>query len=34
MVPWTPVTPPADGKVKQSGGAAVAIDFSPDPHSG
>jgi DNA-binding beta-propeller fold protein YncE len=29
-VPWTPVTAPADGKVKQSGGATVAIDFSPD----
>jgi sugar lactone lactonase YvrE len=30
-VPWAPVTPPADGKLKQSGGSAVAIDFSPDP---
>ena len=30
-VPWTPVTPPADGKVRQSGGSIVAIDFSPDP---
>jgi DNA-binding beta-propeller fold protein YncE len=30
-VPWTPVTPPADGKSRQSGGSAVAIDFSPDP---
>ena len=29
-VPWTPVTPPTDGVVKQSGGAAVALDFSPD----
>ena len=29
-VPWTPVTPPPDGKIKQSGGSAVAIDFSPD----
>jgi DNA-binding beta-propeller fold protein YncE len=29
-VPWTPVTPPADGKLTQSGGSAVAIDFSPD----
>ena len=29
-VPWTPVTPPKDGVVKQSGGSAVAIDFSPD----
>ena len=31
-VPWKPVTAPADGKIKQSGGAAVAIDFSPDPN--
>jgi NHL repeat len=30
-VPWTPVTPPADGKIAESGGSAVAIDFSPDP---
>ena len=30
-VPWTPVTPPADGPITQSGGAVVAIDFSPDP---
>jgi DNA-binding beta-propeller fold protein YncE len=30
-LPWTPVTPPKDGKLKQSGGSAVAIDFSPDP---
>jgi sugar lactone lactonase YvrE len=29
-VPWTPVTPPTDGVVKQSGGSAVALDFSPD----
>jgi len=29
-VPWKPVTVPADGVLKQSGGAAVAIDFSPD----
>jgi sugar lactone lactonase YvrE len=29
-VPWTPVTPTSDGKVRQSGGSAVAIDFSPD----
>jgi len=28
--PWTPVTPPADGKAKESGGAAVAIDLSHD----
>jgi DNA-binding beta-propeller fold protein YncE len=31
-VPWKPVTAPADGVVKQFGGAAVAIDFSPDPN--
>ena len=30
-LPWTPVTMPADGKVRQFGGATVAIDFSPDP---
>jgi DNA-binding beta-propeller fold protein YncE len=30
-VPWTPVTPAKDGVVKQSGGSAVAVDFSPDP---
>jgi DNA-binding beta-propeller fold protein YncE len=29
-VPWTPVTPPKAGKLTQSGGSAVAIDFSPD----
>jgi sugar lactone lactonase YvrE len=29
-VPWQPVTAPADGKVKQSGGASVALDFSRD----
>ena len=29
-VPWTPVTPPA-GAPKETGGSAVAIDFSPDP---
>jgi DNA-binding beta-propeller fold protein YncE len=29
-VPWTPVTPPKDGKVAESGGAAVALDFSQD----
>jgi hypothetical protein len=28
--PWTPVTPPADGKPKESGGAAVALGFSHD----
>ena len=30
-LPWKPYTMPADGKIKQSGGATVAIDFSPDP---
>jgi len=29
-LPWSPETPPADGKPKQSGGAVVAIDFSHD----
>jgi len=29
-LPWKPVTPPADGKITQNGGSAVAIDFSPD----
>jgi len=29
-VPWTPVTPPSDGKLRPFGGSAVAIDFSPD----
>ncbi len=29
-VPWTPVTPPKDGKLTQSGGSAVALDFSHD----
>jgi sugar lactone lactonase YvrE len=29
-LPWTPVTPPKNGAPKQSGGAVVAIDFSPD----
>ena len=28
--PWTPYTPPADGKVKESGGAAVSLDLSRD----
>ncbi len=28
--PWTPVTPPADGQPKPSGGAAVALDLSHD----
>ncbi len=30
-LPWTPVTPPKEGPAKESGGAVVAIDFSPDP---
>jgi DNA-binding beta-propeller fold protein YncE len=30
QVPWTPVTPPSDGKVAAFGGSTVAIDFSPD----
>ena len=30
-VPWTPVTPPKDGKITQSGGSTVALDFSHDP---
>jgi DNA-binding beta-propeller fold protein YncE len=30
-LPWMPVTPPKDGKVKEAGGAVVAIAFSPDP---
>src|SRR5579871_186914 len=29
-VPWTPVTPPAEGKPKESGGSAVALDLSRD----
>ena len=29
-VPWTPFTPPADGKAKETGGSAVAMDFSHD----
>jgi hypothetical protein len=28
--PWQPVTVPADGKIEQSGGATVALDFSRD----
>jgi DNA-binding beta-propeller fold protein YncE len=31
-VPWTPVTPPKDGKIAQSGGSSVALDFSHDPN--
>jgi sugar lactone lactonase YvrE len=30
-IPWEPFTPPADGKPKQSGGAAVSLDLSHDP---
>ena len=29
-VPWQPYTTPADGKKIETGGSAVAIDFSPD----
>lgn len=29
-VPWTPFTPPADGKPKANGGSAVAFAFSAD----
>jgi sugar lactone lactonase YvrE len=29
-VPWKPFTPATDGKPRQSGGVAVALDFSPD----
>ena len=29
--PWKPYTPPPDGKPKESGGSAVALDFSRDP---
>jgi sugar lactone lactonase YvrE len=29
-VPWTPVTPPANGTPKESGGSAVALDLSRD----
>lgn len=29
-VPWTPATPFADDKKRDNGGAAVALDFSPD----
>ena len=31
-VPWTPVTPPKDGKLTQNGGSAVALNFSHDPN--
>ena len=30
-IPWTPVTPPEDGQVVQSGGSAVDIALSTDP---
>ncbi len=29
-IPWTPYTPPPDGKPKESGGAAVSLEFSRD----
>jgi streptogramin lyase len=29
-VPWKPYTTPADGKRTETGGSAVALDFSPD----
>jgi len=29
-VPWQPYTPPPEGKRVETGGSAVAIDFSPD----
>jgi DNA-binding beta-propeller fold protein YncE len=29
-VPWKPYTPPPDGKLKESGGSAVALDLSHD----
>ena len=29
-VPWVPVTPPVDGKAKETGGSVVALDFSRD----
>ena len=29
--PWKPVTAPADGKIKESGGATVALALSRDP---
>jgi DNA-binding beta-propeller fold protein YncE len=29
-VPWKPYTPPADGKIQQSGGSTVALDLSHD----
>jgi len=29
-VPWTPQTPPRGGKIVETGGSAVALDFSPD----
>src|SRR5262245_53399212 len=30
-VPWKPVTPPADGAAKESGGSAVSLELSRDP---
>jgi DNA-binding beta-propeller fold protein YncE len=29
-VPWKPYTTPAEGKLTETGGSAVALDFSPD----
>ena len=29
-IPWTPVTPPRDGKPAENGGAAVSLDLSRD----
>jgi DNA-binding beta-propeller fold protein YncE len=30
-LPWKPYTPPPDGKLKETGGAVVALDLSHDP---
>ncbi len=30
-VPWKPITPPADGVPKESGGSAVSLELSRDP---
>lgn len=30
-VPWKPYTMPPDGKIQESGGSAVSLDFSRDP---
>ena len=29
--PWTPASPPADGRIVETGGAAVDVALSPDP---